>query len=682
MINKYSTLIVLISSFALFSCDRSSTPPDKVLPVVVSTKPASAQIDVKLDEIIEVTLNKKVSNFTKATFNIYPVETGVPNKDKPVLFIDKPFIYNPATKTYRITIQPNQLQAAMLYQATLSDVKDSLGNVIASSCVWQFATEGFITTPYMGLFNTGACATPPKTAPAAPLAVTVSVAYGRALISWELDNSKGRPDNFIIEKSTDDKNTFEQVANYEFADNNNRFNLSVNDFTLKIDTPHFYRVIAVNNYDKSTATESTAVTPTKDSIKPVSILNPDKPGTLNVFGSSVAFSPDNNTLAVGNVSADSETVSNIGSVQIFIKSGSTWNFAYEIFSQTAKEKNLFGSSLAFSPDGNTLAVGETLGEIDGGVADSGVVQLFTRSGTTWEQKPTNGVVLTSQTAAAKNNFGLSIAFSPDGLTLAVGEFLGEPSGGITDSGSVQLFTRSGSDWNSMPTSELVIVSQSPGANFWFGYSLAFSPIGNTLAVGELKALPNPNPANIGTGTVQIFTKSGTAWTNIQVLDNSSQLSAICCYFGRALAFSQDGATLAISEGDLSLTSKAGYVLLYTQTGTNWSQAQAIADNPAAGGLTHFGESISFSPIRANLLVVSNPEIGREQLSVADVDIVELITNNGTTWLRNKSATTILTPGNPLPGNRFGARLTFSPDGLTLVVSEAGHINIYDTNQFP
>ncbi len=681
MITKYSTLIVLISSLALFSCDRSSTPPDTVLPSVVSTKPASAQINVKLDEIIEVTLNKKVSNFTKATFNIYPVETGVPNKDKPVLFIDKPFIYDPATNTYRITIQPNQLQASMLYQATLSDVKDSLGNVIASSCVWQFATEGFTTPPYMGLFNTGACATSPKTAPAAPLAVNVSVAYGRALVSWELDISGSQPKNFIIEKSTDDKNTFEQVADYEFTDVNKRFNLIENDFKLKIDTPHFYRVTAVNEYGKSAATESSVVTPTKDSIKPVSILNPDSPGTINAFGSSVAFSPDGLTLAVGNVSADATTLTNVGSVQIFIKSGSTWNFAYEVFSQTAKEKNQFGSSLAFSPDGNTLAVSEILGEIDGGIVDSGIVQLFTRSGATWELKPTNGLILTSQTAATNNYFGLSIAFSPDGLTLAVGEYLGEPSGGITDSGSVQLFTRSGTDWNAMPTSEPVIISQSPGASFWFGYTLAFSPTGNTLAIGELKALPNPNPSGIGSGTVQLFTKSGTTWGNTQVIDNSSSLPAKCCYFGRAIAFSRDGTTLAISEGDLSQTSKASYVLFYTNAGTSWSLVQDIADNASPARITHFAESITFSPIR-DLLVVSNPKIGREQMTVADVDIVETIINTGTAWLRNKSATTILTSSNPLPGNGFGTRLTFSPDGLTLVISQAGAVNIYDTNQFP
>ncbi|MEB2349380.1 MAG: integrin, partial [Comamonadaceae bacterium] len=123
----------------------------------------------------------------------------------------------------------------------------------------------------------------------------------------------------------------------------------------------------------------------------------------------------------------------------------------------------FGVSLALSADGSTLAVGAYIEDsnatgIDGDQANnsaaySGAVYIFTRSGSTWSQQ---AYVKASNTGAF-DEFGVSLALSADGSTLAVGAY-GEHSNatGIdgdqanysaANSGAVYVFTRSGSTWS-------------------------------------------------------------------------------------------------------------------------------------------------------------------------------------------------------------------------------------------
>src|SRR5690606_19004546 len=86
----------------------------------------------------------------------------------------------------------------------------------------------------------------------------------------------------------------------------------------------------------------------------------------------------------------------------------------------------FGTSIALSADGSTLAVGACLEDsaatgIDGDQGDNsaghaGAVYVFARSDTTWVQQ---AYIKASNTEAA-DYFGGSVALSADGSTLAVG----------------------------------------------------------------------------------------------------------------------------------------------------------------------------------------------------------------------------------------------------------------------
>jgi hypothetical protein len=113
------------------------------------------------------------------------------------------------------------------------------------------------------------------------------------------------------------------------------------------------------------------------------------------------------------------------------------------------------------------------------------VYVFSRSGSTWSQQ----AYVKASNTGADDSFGYSVALSADGNTLAVGA-TGEDSNAIGiggdqtnnsagQSGAVYVFSRSGSTWSQ----QAYVKASNTGADDGFGYSVALSADGNTLAVG-------------------------------------------------------------------------------------------------------------------------------------------------------------------------------------------------------
>ena len=158
------------------------------------------------------------------------------------------------------------------------------------------------------------------------------------------------------------------------------------------------------------------------------------------FGFTVALSGDGNTMAVSSTAEDSaakgingnqadHSALNAGAVYVFIRNGGAWVQQAYVKASNAKKGDQFGSALALSNDGNTMAVG-AVGEpssatgIDGDQADAsmpgaGAVYVFTRTGATWSQQ---AYVKASNTGEKTDGdqFGYSVAISSDGNTLATG----------------------------------------------------------------------------------------------------------------------------------------------------------------------------------------------------------------------------------------------------------------------
>jgi len=338
------------------------------------------------------------------------------------------------------------------------------------------------------------------------------------------------------------------------------------------------------------------------------------------FGHAVSLSSDGNTLAVSALGEDSSSSTNqsdnfasfSGAVYVFTRSGTTWGQEAYLKASNIDASDRFGRSLALSDDGNTLAVGaeqedsnSATDQSNNDLSNSGAVYVFTRTGTNWTQE----AYLKASNIGSGDQFGFSVALSGDASTLAVGA-LAESSNSITDqsnnsafsSGAVYIFTKNGSNW----TQEAYLKASNIDAFDGFGVSIALSGDGITLAVGADREASNSptdqsNNSVVQAGAVYIFTKSGTSWTQEAYLKASTIDAGDS--FGRSLALSDDGNTLAVGaefEDSNSATDQsndtaqnAGAAYVFARSGTTWSQQDYLkASNVESGDRFGFSTALS------------------------------------------------------------------------------------------
>jgi hypothetical protein len=282
------------------------------------------------------------------------------------------------------------------------------------------------------------------------------------------------------------------------------------------------------------------------------------------FGANVSLSADGNTLAVG--APDDDSPGKSGAAYVFTRSGAAWTQQANLKASNAGGGDFFGSSVRLSGDGNTLAVGAFQEDsaatgVNGNQADelapgSGAVYVFTRSGAAWSQQ---AYVKASNTDAG-DNFGLHLALSGDGNTMAVGA-RGEGSaatgvGGMEAdnsaplAGAAYVFTRSGTTW----TQQAYLKASNTEQDDHFGRSLALSADGNVLLVGAVDESStatgiggNQGNGALFAGAVYQFTRSGGLWTQVRYIKASN--TGTGDFFGWSIALSSDASTLAVGAPD-------------------------------------------------------------------------------------------------------------------------------------
>jgi HJR/Mrr/RecB family endonuclease len=302
-------------------------------------------------------------------------------------------------------------------------------------------------------------------------------------------------------------------------------------------------------------------------------------GSGDFFGGAIALSADGNTLAVGakgegsavagidtaGAEADN-SASGSGALYLFTRSSAVWSQQAYIKASNPEKNDDFGSDVALSDDGNTLAVA-AIGEdsaadgidavgaqADNTAANSGAVYLFTRSSNVWSQQ----AYIKASNSEASDYFS-QVALSGDGNTLAVGAWTEDSSatgiGGdqadnmASDSGAVYLFTRSSGVWSQQA---YIKASNSEAADH-FGGALALSADGSMLGVtssgesGNGRGINGDQSDNSATysGAAYLFTRStGGVWSQQAYIKapNSEENDT----FGDLFALSADGGTLVVS----------------------------------------------------------------------------------------------------------------------------------------
>lgn len=440
------------------------------------------------------------------------------------------------------------------------------------------------------------------------------------------------------------------------------------------------------------------------------------------FGSAfaVALSDDGCTLAVGapneasaatgvNGAEADNSAANSGAVYVFARTGGAWTQQAYIKASNTEAGDAFGSAVALSGDGNTLAVGapqeDSASTGVGGsqvencnpvlpincAENAGAVYVYTRAGNTWTQQ----AYLKASNTDGFDHFGATLALSRSGNTLAVGAWQEDSAatgvnGDQTDdsainSGAAYVFVRNLGAW----TQDAYLKPSNTDAGDEFGSALALSGDGNTLAIGA----PQEDSASTGiggnsadnsargSGAVHVFLRLGT-WSQQAYLKASNTDAGD--RFGGALALSDDGNTLAVGAqtedsaatgvngnqvDNSALGSGAAYVFIRDNAFV-WSQ-QAYVKASNTGDEDHFGATLALGGDGDTLAVgASGEDSGATGI---DGDQGDAIFFSGAAYVFNRNAgawtqDAYVKASNTGVGDAFGYALALDDSGATLAVS--------------
>ena len=250
------------------------------------------------------------------------------------------------------------------------------------------------------------------------------------------------------------------------------------------------------------------------------------------FGASLALSANGSTLAVGATGEASafrgdqmdNSASEAGAVYVFMRHRGTWAQQAYVKAPSIDRSDAFGSRVALSSDGATLAVtavressaatGVNGDSNDNSGWSSGAGYIFTLAGTTWTRK----AYLKASNAEAFDFLGRGLALSGDGATVVFGTgyersaATGRDGDQLDNSqpgaGAAYVFGRSGITWRQR--------AYVKATNTWtgdlFGNDLALSADGSTLAVGASSedsgavgvGGDQANDRTVGAGAVYVY----------------------------------------------------------------------------------------------------------------------------------------------------------------------------------
>jgi hypothetical protein len=388
-------------------------------------------------------------------------------------------------------------------------------------------------------------------------------------------------------------------------------------------------------------------------------IKADHIGTSNEgdsFGSSLALNSDGTMLAVGAPYEDSSNVGingtadelaiYSGAVYLYTRDGTAWTSAAFVKPPTSSAYSNFGTSVALSADGNTLAVaspyessaatgigGNPVYDCSFGSAvncanSSGAVYVFARTGGAWSPAPT---YIKAPRSIEYLYFGAAIALSADGATLVAGAS-GEDGAAVGingsqvydcaaapavnclyGSGAAYIYSRSGSTWNAAP---VYVKPTNTRQDMFFGTAVAISGDGNTVAIGAPSEQtgsggidPTSECFTSGTncvssaGAVYTYQRNGATWSTGHFI--KAPQPDLNDNFGNSLALNADGTSLAVAvpyeDGSTAgvdgvednLSEGSGAVFFYERSGPTWAAPRYIkAANPERGD--SFGSSVALS----------------------------------------------------------------------------------------
>ena len=205
-------------------------------------------------------------------------------------------------------------------------------------------------------------------------------------------------------------------------------------------------------------------------------------------GSAIAFSADGNRLAIGALNNDASGT-NAGHVRVYQLNAGTWMQMGNDIDGAAVEDG-FGRSVSLSADGLRLAVGAP-GNDDNG-AEAGQVVVYDFSGGAWSQV---GAAIDGE--ASGDESGFSVSLSADGMLLTIGAVNND--GGGQDAGQVRIY-----EWDGVAWTQAGVDIDGEAAGDVFGQNVAMASEGNYIVVGA----PGNDGSGAGAGHARVFRRAG------------------------------------------------------------------------------------------------------------------------------------------------------------------------------
>ena len=376
------------------------------------------------------------------------------------------------------------------------------------------------------------------------------------------------------------------------------------------------------------------------------ILQPDIIVSNDQFGSSIAFSSDGNTIVIGAYGDES--------VYVFSRSGFnsvSWSQEFKIKESVSTLGNQFGYSVDINGEGSTIVVGSPKSDTANGSLNQGSIYVYTRSAnSSWSE-----FQLPHPHVDPEDKLGTAVSITPDGNTILGtaerGDAYFTTSNGSNqgDAGAAYIWKKSGSTWSQLTW------YPSPNYNEY--------PVAAGLSVSN--TVPTSNIFSYGHGFPGNTFGSATNQSSTRLYDR----------FGASCDISDDGNTIIIGApgrsqayNTLNMTRYSMgsvYIFKYKYTGAlgtgySWVENAHIQASDFEN-YDYFGTSVALSS-DGNTAIIGSPR--HDSSNVSSSGAVYIFTYSGISWSQQYK----VTPPVPIINGTFGQCVCLSRDGLVTMLS--------------
>lgn len=317
-------------------------------------------------------------------------------------------------------------------------------------------------------------------------------------------------------------------------------------------------------YIKASNTEDPSISYTEIVDRFGTALDLNGDGDILVVGSPYEDGAGNNGDDAHQCARNINCQVNSGAVYVFTRAGTVWSQTAYLKASNREDRDNFGTTVALDSIGDTLIVGSPYEDSGSTGVNSlqnnqsslaGAAYVFQFVNGQWSQQ----AYLKASNTGAVDYFGLAVAVSGDGLTVAVGATREASSAvgingdqnddSIILAGAVYVYTFSVGSWSQ----QVYLKASNTDDNHHFGAELALSFDGSVLAVGapgddSLATGINGNQADNSrpaVGAVYTFIKSSTTWSQRAYV--KSRNPVVNNIFGHSLSLNSDGSILLVGE---------------------------------------------------------------------------------------------------------------------------------------